>query len=179
MKMKTKGAASTQFRRDAAVSSFGHREFRRDREGSALFAVVPITLLLASLGAALLLGSVNDSRESGQSVRNFQANLVAEAVALRAIGSIEASIAQSQATPTQLGSPDQPLESHGGKGWASITELSAGVYSIEVEAESGLTERRLEVVVDSPFASIYDYSCLLYTSPSPRDRTRSRMPSSA
>ena len=24
-----------------------------------------------------------------------------------------------------------------------------------------------------------DYSCLLYTSPSPRDRTRSRMPSSA
>ena len=25
----------------------------------------------------------------------------------------------------------------------------------------------------------YHYSCLLYTSPSPRDRTRSRMPSSA
>ena len=25
----------------------------------------------------------------------------------------------------------------------------------------------------------YDYGCLLYTSPSPRDRTRSRMPSSA
>ena len=28
-------------------------------------------------------------------------------------------------------------------------------------------------------AYIYSYSCLLYTSPSPRDRTRSRMPSSA
>ena len=27
--------------------------------------------------------------------------------------------------------------------------------------------------------SFKDYSCLLYTSPSPRDRTRSRMPSSA
>ena len=26
---------------------------------------------------------------------------------------------------------------------------------------------------------IFDYPCLLYTSPSPRDRTRSRMPSSA
>ena len=25
----------------------------------------------------------------------------------------------------------------------------------------------------------WDYTCLLYTSPSPRDRTRSRMPSSA
>ena len=30
------------------------------------------------------------------------------------------------------------------------------------------------------FENIYDFSfCLLYTSPSPRDRTRSRMPSSA
>ena len=28
-------------------------------------------------------------------------------------------------------------------------------------------------------AAGYDYVCLLYTSPSPRDRTRSRMPSSA
>ena len=28
-------------------------------------------------------------------------------------------------------------------------------------------------------AKIHDESCLLYTSPSPRDRTRSRMPSSA
>ena len=27
--------------------------------------------------------------------------------------------------------------------------------------------------------TIMDYSCFLYTSPSPRDRTRSRMPSSA
>ena len=27
--------------------------------------------------------------------------------------------------------------------------------------------------------AIQDYDCLLYTSPSPRDRTRSRMPSSA
>ena len=29
------------------------------------------------------------------------------------------------------------------------------------------------------FSQIYEYPCLLYTSPSPRDRTRSRMPSSA
>ena len=29
------------------------------------------------------------------------------------------------------------------------------------------------------FASVWVYPCLLYTSPSPRDRTRSRMPSSA
>ena len=29
------------------------------------------------------------------------------------------------------------------------------------------------------FGAFYNYGCLLYTSPSPRDRTRSRMPSSA
>ena len=39
-----------------------------------------------------------------------------------------------------------------------------------VEAENGLSV--MEVARDNDF-------CLLYTSPSPRDRTRSRMPSSA
>ena len=33
-------------------------------------------------------------------------------------------------------------------------------------------------IVDTVEDALY-YSCLLYTSPSPRDRTRSRMPSSA
>ena len=35
-------------------------------------------------------------------------------------------------------------------------------------------EKKLELLLDNLFMS-----CLLYTSPSPRDRTRSRMPSSA
>ena len=35
-----------------------------------------------------------------------------------------------------------------------------------------------EVQIDGPSKVIYS-PCLLYTSPSPRDRTRSRMPSSA
>ena len=34
-------------------------------------------------------------------------------------------------------------------------------------------------VVEERLNSEYDKRCLLYTSPSPRDRTRSRMPSSA
>ena len=37
--------------------------------------------------------------------------------------------------------------------------------------------------LNMPYIKVYEvatfYSCLLYTSPSPRDRTRSRMPSSA
>ena len=40
----------------------------------------------------------------------------------------------------------------------------------------GITEAQVQSV--STFYSMYKH-CLLYTSPSPRDRTRSRMPSSA
>ena len=49
-------------------------------------------------------------------------------------------------------------------------------------AEEGLFDglRALTTVTPaSAEALVRHYSCLLYTSPSPRDRTRSRMPSSA
>ena len=36
-----------------------------------------------------------------------------------------------------------------------------------------------EIIVNSDCDIMLDIACLLYTSPSPRDRTRSRMPSSA
>ena len=44
-----------------------------------------------------------------------------------------------------------------------------------------LSDIKGTVIIDVYRASdgSYEYSCLLYTSPSPRDRTRSRMPSSA
>ena len=47
---------------------------------------------------------------------------------------------------------------------------------IALEARLASLERHLGI--SSPDTGP-DYSCLLYTSPSPRDRTRSRMPSSA
>ena len=37
----------------------------------------------------------------------------------------------------------------------------------------------LDKVKEEKDAAVFAYTCLLYTSPSPRDRTRSRMPSSA
>ena len=49
---------------------------------------------------------------------------------------------------------------------------------IEQELIDDLDFRMAEVLADSVKA-IISYSCLLYTSPSPRDRTRYRMPSSA
>ena len=39
--------------------------------------------------------------------------------------------------------------------------------------------KKYKVKGQSPGGNIIRYTCLLYTSPSPRDRTRSRMPSSA
>ena len=46
---------------------------------------------------------------------------------------------------------------------------------IEIDAE-----KLIENLSEKDLADlIYKYGCLLYTSPSPRDRTRSRMPSSA
>ena len=46
--------------------------------------------------------------------------------------------------------------------------------SIEVFNESGRGEVNEEELID-----VARYACLLYTSPSPRDRQKSRMPSSA
>ena len=43
----------------------------------------------------------------------------------------------------------------------------------------GALERKLKAVAEKTKKVNAAKSCLLYTSPSPRDRTRSRMPSSA
>ena len=40
-------------------------------------------------------------------------------------------------------------------------------------------DQQLALLETSEVVKAMAYSCLLYTSPSPRDRTRSRMPSSA
>ena len=50
--------------------------------------------------------------------------------------------------------------------------LSQQLHDLE---NNGMIHR--EVIPEKPPKTVY--SCLLYTSPSPRDRTRSRMPSSA
>ena len=67
-----------------------------------------------------------------------------------------------------------------------LKKVSIGRY-IEVELEEGPEEdvkKNIQEAIDKLLYNeiIEDYEviyCLLYTSPSPRDRTRSRMPSSA
>ena len=53
--------------------------------------------------------------------------------------------------------------------WKMLDHKFAIMLSVAISA--------LMVIILSGF--VWDISCLLYTSPSPRDRTRSRMPSSA
>ena len=60
--------------------------------------------------------------------------------------------------------------------------VKAGGRKVEgIENVVDATHHAVEVVVVFPWLRIRPLrgSCLLYTSPSPRDRTRSRMPSSA
>ena len=49
----------------------------------------------------------------------------------------------------------------------------------EPSVSAGFAARRAEVVAATKRSFEHYKRCLLYTSPSPRDRTRSRMPSSA
>ena len=61
---------------------------------------------------------------------------------------------------------------------AQVTALAEGWAADQVVAligEAGMGKSRLF----QEFAALHPGTCLLYTSPSPRDRTRSRMPSSA
>ena len=55
--------------------------------------------------------------------------------------------------------------------WNGLTSGSNGVGAITLFDASAHACRFA--------AEVKDFDCLLYTSPSPRDRTRSRMPSSA
>ena len=60
----------------------------------------------------------------------------------------------------------------------SIKDLMPNAADILIV--SVMTSMVTDLGVVSPTASgLLSYHCLLYTSPSPRDRTRSRMPSSA
>ena len=65
-----------------------------------------------------------------------------------------------------------------------VRKFDGRVLTVDAPPERFLTLEKKALIVDS-FAKFQVqnvekyYTCLLYTSPSPRDRTRSRMPSSA
>ena len=58
-------------------------------------------------------------------------------------------------------------------GWTAVTKDKS--LSAQFEHTVGITEDSYEIFTES----VKGYTCLLYTSPSPRDKRQSRMPSSA
>src|SRR5664280_1917773 len=65
------------------------------------------------------------------------------------------------------------LTGAGGKAFVSGADIS----KFEEERSDEKAIARYNKAVDQAYTAVYEF-CLLYTSPSPRDRTRSRMPSS-
>ena len=70
-----------------------------------------------------------------------------------------------------------------GAGVEGVTEFHIGkkpnVKISQTLSEDSHRENRLRTTLTHEFGHVHFHTCLLYTSPSPRDRTRSRMPSSA
>ena len=62
--------------------------------------------------------------------------------------------------------------------WTVVTITTLGAYPKNIALTSALGEIFTVAIVLAGIFLIF-IGCLLYTSPSPRDRTRSRMPSSA
>ena len=82
---------------------------------------------------------------------------------------------------------DTMAQGYGSLGLMTSTLLTPDGKIMEAEAAHGTVTRHYRMhqqgkeTSTNPIASIFAWTrgCLLYTSPSPRDRTRSRMPSSA
>ena len=68
------------------------------------------------------------------------------------------------------------------KGLSEISKFVASYWNYYLELEEAFKQTQKYVAFDRHNDRTYSVeylNCLLYTSPSPRDRTRSRMPSSA
>ena len=74
------------------------------------------------------------------------------------------------------------------KVWNAVNDISKMIHEIDpnhptTTTLAGISKREIDQIKkrapDLDLLSFQVYGCLLYTSPSPRDRTRSRMPSSA
>ena len=63
-------------------------------------------------------------------------------------------------------------------GTAGVVESTKAASDVYTPVSGEITDTN-QSIVDDPSKINQDPDCLLYTSPSPRDRTRSRMPSSA
>ena len=66
-----------------------------------------------------------------------------------------------------------------GYGTQKKSDLTGAVSSVKGKDITRIATSNVEQALQGKVSGVYVAPCLLYTSPSPRDRTRSRMPSSA
>ena len=111
-------------------------------------------------------------------VRPFRKTLAISALILMGIGSDERGWVYAQNLSNQVGSLSITNDSSR-EGWElaiPYTEDPAGDNGVAGQIDWGTITMAHDC--DELYVR-YEVTCLLYTSPSPRDRTRSRMPSSA
>ena len=65
------------------------------------------------------------------------------------------------------------------RGLAQGTDVSFGTFGLKAVGRGRLTARQIEAARRAMTRAVKRQGCLLYTSPSPRDKRQSRMPSSA
>ena len=77
--------------------------------------------------------------------------------------------------------PQTPYDKY--KAGQALQNFPYKAGTTQAQTEKAVTDCQIEAAQRVPQQMVVQttptYSCLLYTSPSPRDRTRSRMPSSA
>ena len=115
-------------------------------------------------------------------IRNWKArNLLILATFLILIGSLQNFALKSSLEIARDAAEEMKISISKGE---EVSEETATWAQAWIEYENGYQTDRDNIPNEiknktSSYASAYEYNCLLYTSPSPRDRTRSRMPSSA
>ncbi|MEL6713376.1 MAG: hypothetical protein AAFP86_06360, partial [Planctomycetota bacterium] len=139
------GSAATCSRKDA-------------KRGSALVVVLPVVMLLGTAGLALTSLTTTGSAADRSDLDDRQADRLANAAALRALGDAQSALERGLSLPAASGSAASPLTFGTGTGWATITDLGGGVVRIDAEGRVGRSAKRIEAVVDFPSSPLYDYA---------------------
>jgi len=92
---------------------------------------------------------------------------------------VDGVLTDGRVTVDEDGRPLRAFHIHDGLAIHWFQRLVGAVVIITGKTSQGVAARARELDIRHLIQGSTDKLCLLYTSPSPRDRTRSRMPSSA
>ena len=131
---------------------------------------------VAALGAAFAFGGDDNEPDESPAQANFSATPSAESSAREASLKAKVAALESELAEVKTSARDSDAKSAKAAGYQKqIEDAESKMGSMQTELES----LRSEVKASSDEAKASNEACLLYTSPSPRDLSTSRMPSSA